>query len=132
VRSLGADEVIDYTKEDYARNRQTYDVIFDTACLTSFSKCEGSLKANGCYLLAVFGMRELFQMLGVRSGSKKVICGLALINQKGLVFLKQEIGAGKLKAVIDRSYPLKQIAEAHRYVESGQKRGYVVVTQATR
>ena len=103
-------------------------MIFDTARLTSFSRCEGSLKENGRYLLAVFGMRELFQMLGTRSGGKKVICGLASINQEDLAFLKEQIEAGKLRAFIDRSYPLEQIAEAHSYVEGGHKKGYVVVT----
>ncbi len=129
VQSLGADAVIDYGQEDFTRNGQTYDVIFDTACLTTFSRCEGSLAENGRYLLAVFGMRELFQMLGTRSGGKKVICGLASINQKDLIYLTGQVEAGKLKAVIDRSYPLEQIAEAHSYVEGGHKKGYVVVTQ---
>ena len=129
VRSLGADYVIDYSQEDFTRNGQTYDVIFDTARLTSFSRCQGSLHEGGRYLLAVFGMRELFQTLGTRTGGKKVICGFASINQKSLVYLKERIEAGKLRAVIDRSFPLEQIAEAHSYVEGGRKKGYVVVTQ---
>jgi NADPH:quinone reductase-like Zn-dependent oxidoreductase len=129
VRSLGADEVIDYTKEDFTQNGQTYDVIFDTARVTTFSKCKGALAQNGRYLLAVFGMRELFQMLWTSIlGGKKVIPGLAPIQKEGLIFLKELIEAGKLKAVIDRSYLLEQIAEAHRYFETGQRKGYIVVT----
>lgn len=131
VKSLGADEVIDYTKEDFTENDQTYDVIFDTAVVTSFSKCKSSLTQNGRYLLAVFGTRELLQMVWTSmTGGKKVIPGLAAINKEGLNFLKGLIEAGKIRTVIDRRYPLEQIAEAHRYFESGQKKGYVVVTVA--
>jgi NADPH:quinone reductase-like Zn-dependent oxidoreductase len=129
VRSLGADQVIDYTQEDFTRSGQTYDVIFDTARVTSFSRCKNSLKQNGRYLLAVFGMRELGQMLWTSMvGSKKVICGLAPIEKQELVFLKELVEAGKIKAVIDRSFPLEQTAEAHRYFETGHRKGYVVVT----
>ena len=129
VKSLGADHVIDYTKEDFTKNGQTYDVIFDTARITSFSKCKNSLKQNGRYLLAVFGMRELGQMLWTsRKGSKKVICAMGLERVEDLTFIKELIEAGKIKAVIDRRYPLEQTAEAHRYVETGQKKGYVVIT----
>jgi len=131
VKSLGADEVIDYTQEDFTQNGHTYDVIFDTARVTSFSKCKNSLSHNGRYLLAVFGMREVFQMLGTSFvGSKKVICGLAPIRKQDLIYLKELIQAGKLRAVIDRRYPLEQTAEAHRYFESGQRKGYVVITVA--
>ncbi|HUX78515.1 MAG TPA: NAD(P)-dependent alcohol dehydrogenase, partial [Alphaproteobacteria bacterium] len=129
VKSLGADKVVDYTKEDYTKNGQTYDVIFDTARVTSYARCKGSLKPNGRYLLSVFGMRELLQMLGTSiMGSKKVICAPAPIKKEDLVYLKELIEAGKLRSVIDKSYPLEQIAEAHRYVEEGHKKGYVVVT----
>jgi 2-desacetyl-2-hydroxyethyl bacteriochlorophyllide A dehydrogenase len=129
VRSLGADQVIDYTQEDFTKNGQTYDVIFDTARVTSFSKCKGSLTQKGRYLLAVFGMREVFQMLWTAVvGSKKVICALAPIKKEDLVFIKELIEAGKIKTVIDRRYPLEQIAEAHRYFETGQRKGYVIVT----
>jgi len=129
VKSLGADKVIDYTKEDYTKNGQTYDVIFDTARVTSFSRCKSSQNENGRYLLAVFGTRELVQMLWTSmAGSKKVICAPAPIEKEDLIYLKECIEAGKLKAVIDRSYPMEQIAEAHRYVETGYKKGYVVVT----
>ena len=129
MKSLGADNVIDYTKEDFTKNGQIYDVIFDTARVTSFSKCRSSLKQNGRYLLAVFGMRELVQMLWTSiAGSKKVICALAPQTTEDLNFLRELIEAGKMKAVIDRRYPLEQIAEAHRYVEAGHKKGNVVIT----
>jgi NADPH:quinone reductase-like Zn-dependent oxidoreductase len=129
VTSLGADKVIDYTQEDFTENGQTYDVIFDTARVTTFLRCQRSLKQNGRYLLAVFGMRELAQMLWTSIvGSKKVICALAPIKQQDLVTLKELIEAGKIRSVIDRRYPLEQMAEAHRYVETGQKTGHVVVT----
>jgi NADPH:quinone reductase-like Zn-dependent oxidoreductase len=129
VRSLGADKVIDYTREDFTESGETYDVIFDTSGKTSFSRCKSSLKQNGRYLLAAFGMRQVFQMLWTSIvGSKKVICALAPINQQDLVTLKELIEAGKIKTVIDRRYPLEQIVEAHRYVESGHKKGNVVIT----
>ena len=129
VKSLGSDHVIDYKKEDFTRNGQTYDVIFDTARVTSYSKVKSSLEHNGRYLLAVFGMREVFQMLGnsIRGG-KKVQCGMGSISKENLVFLRELIEAGKIKAVIDRRYPLEEMAEAHRYVETGRKVGNVVIT----
>jgi 2-desacetyl-2-hydroxyethyl bacteriochlorophyllide A dehydrogenase len=129
VKSLGADHVIDYTKEDFTKNGQTYDVIFDTARVTSFSRCKSSLKRNGRYLLAVFKTRELLQMLWTSmAGGKKVICALAPTKREDLVTLKELIEAGEIKSVIDKSFPLEQTAEAHRYVESGQKKGNVVIT----
>ncbi|MGB3715676.1 MAG: NAD(P)-dependent alcohol dehydrogenase [Candidatus Promineifilaceae bacterium] len=129
VKSLGADHVIDYTKEDFTKNGQTYDVIFDTAVVTSFSRCKSSLKQNGRYLLAVFGTRELVQMLWTSmAGSKKVICAMAPTRREDLVVLKGLIEEGKIKSVIDRTYPLEQAAEAHRYVETGGKKGNVVIT----
>ena len=131
VKSLGADHVIDYTKEDFTQNGQTYDLILDTAVVTSFSKCKGALKQNGRYVLAVFGTRELLQMLWTsKPGSKKVICALAPQKSDDLNFLRELIEAGKIKAIIDKRYPLEQIVEAHRYVESGQKTGNVIITVA--
>ncbi len=128
VKSLGADHVIDYTKEDFTKNGQTYDVIFDTAVVTTFSKCKRALKQNGRYVLAVFGTREIIQMLWTsKAGSKKVICALAPQRTDDLKFLKELIEAGKIRSVIDKRYPLGQIVEAHRYVESGQKAGNVVI-----
>src|SRR5687768_10017406 len=129
VKSLGADKVIDYTKEDFTKNGETYDLIFDILGKSSFSRCKSSLKQNGRYLLASFKMKQLFQMLWTKiRGSKKVICALSSENLKDLVFIKELVEAGKIKSVIDRRYPLQQTAEAHRYVEKGHKKGNVVIT----
>ncbi len=129
VKSLGADKVIDYTKEDFAQSGETYDVIFDTVGKSSFSACIRSLKENGIYLQAVLApsgsIRGLWTSM---TSSKKVIGGTAVDNTEDLVFLKELIEAGKLKPVIDRRYPMEQIAEAHRYVDKGHKKGNVVIT----
>ena len=129
VKSLGADKVIDYTKEDFTKSGETYDLIFDILGKSSFSRCKRSLKKNGRYLLASFHMRQLFQMLGTKIiGSKKVICAMAGDKAEDLIFLKELIEAGKIKSIIDRRYPLEKTAEAHRYVETGLKKGSVVIT----
>jgi NADPH:quinone reductase-like Zn-dependent oxidoreductase len=129
VKSLGADKVIDYTKEDFTQSGETYDLIFDILGKSSFSGCKSSLKQNGRYLLASFKMKQLFQMLWTSMiGSKKVICALAIDKQEDLIFIKELIEAGKIKSVIDRRYPLEQTAEAHRYVEKGHKKASVVIT----
>ena len=129
VKSLGADKVIDYIKEDFTKNGERYDLIFDILGRSSFSRCKGSLTQNGRYLLASFKMKKLFQMLGTSIiGSKKVICALASEKSEDLIFLKELVEAGKIISVIDRCYPLEQTAEAHRYVEKGQKKGNVVIT----
>ncbi|MDL2124130.1 MAG: NAD(P)-dependent alcohol dehydrogenase [Deltaproteobacteria bacterium] len=129
VKSLGADKVIDYTKEDFTKSGQTYDIIFDTVGKTSFSRCKSSLKQKGIYLATVFGLPLLVQKLWTsKIGSKKVICGVASEKAEDLIFLKELIEAGKIKSVIDRRYPLEQIAEAHGYVEKGHKKGNVVIT----
>ncbi len=129
VKSLGADKVIDYTKEDFTQSGETYDLIFDILGKSSFSRCKSSLKQNGRYLLASFGMRQLVQMLRTKMiGSKKVICAMAIPKKEDLIFLKELVEAGKIKSVIDRRYPLEQTAEAHSYVEKGLKKGHVVIT----
>ncbi|MBC2707882.1 MAG: NAD(P)-dependent alcohol dehydrogenase [ANME-2 cluster archaeon] len=129
VKSLGTDKVIDYTKEDFTKNGEKYDLIFDILGRSSFSRCKGSLTQNGRYLLASFKMKKLFQMLGTSIiGSKKVICALVSEKSEDLIFLKELVEAGKIRSVIDRCYPLEQTAEAHRYVEKGQKKGNVVIT----
>lgn len=107
VKSLGADQVIDYTQEDFTTNGQTYDLIFDAVGKSSLSQVKGSLKENGTYL-------------SIRSSTSEKL--------ENLLFLKELIEAGKIKPVIDRYYPLEQVAEAHRYVESGHKKGNVVIT----
>ncbi len=129
LRSIGADHVIDHTQGPFTRNWETYDVIFDVPGKSSFSGSIGSLKHNGRYLLANPGLSHTLQgpWTSMRSG-KKVIIGAASQKTEDLIFLKDLIEAGQLKAVIDRSYALEQIAEAHRYVETGHKKGNVVIT----
>jgi NADPH:quinone reductase-like Zn-dependent oxidoreductase len=129
VKSLGANKVIDYTKEDFTQNGETYDLIFDILGKSSFSRCQNSLKQNGHYLLASFKMKQLVQMLWTSiSGSKKVICAIAPGSVEDLKSVKELIEAGKIKAIIDRRYPFEQTAEAHRYVEEGHKKGNVVIS----
>ena len=129
VKSLGADRVIDYTKEDFTQSSETYDLIFDVLGKSSFSRCKRSLKPNGIQLFASFKMKQLFQMLWTSMmGDKKVICAIAPGSLEDLMAVKELVEAGKIKAIIDRCYPLEQTAEAHRYVESGRKQGHVVIT----
>ena len=129
VKSLGADKVIDYTREDFTKNGETYDLIFDILGKSSFSRCKNSLKPNGRYLLASFKMTQVFQMLWTSiTGDKKVICALSSENPNDLTFIKELMEAGKIKSIIDRRFPLNQIPEAHHYVENGHKKGNVVIT----
>ena len=129
VKSLGADKVIDYTQEDFTQNGETYDLIFDILGKSSFSRCKSSLSQNGRYLLASFKTGDLIDMLWTSiSGSKKVICAMASGSTEDLISVKELIEAGKIKAVIDRNYPLEQTAEAHRYVEEGHKKGHIAIT----
>jgi NADPH:quinone reductase-like Zn-dependent oxidoreductase len=134
VQSIGADKVIDYTKEDFTKSSETYDIIFDAVGKSSFSRCKGLLKQKGIYLTTVPTLAVMLQILWTsKIGSKKaaiVFAGARPSSKraKDLVFLKELIEAGKLKSVIDRTYPLEQIVEAHRYVETGHKKGNVVIT----
>lgn len=129
VKSLGADEVIDYTKEDFTTSGKTYDIVFDTTGKSPFSGCLKSLKQNGIYLRAVHitlspVIRGLWTSM---TSNKKVIGGVAIERKEDLIFLKELIEAGKMKSVVDRRYLLEQTAEAHRYVEQGHKKGNVVI-----
>jgi len=130
VKVLGADQVIDYTKEDFAQSGETYDFIFDILGKSSFSKCKNSLKKDGRYVLASFKLGKLLGMLwtSISGSSKKVICALSPQSTEDLAALKEIIEAGKVKTLIDRSFPMEQAAEAHRYVEEGHKKGSVVIT----
>ncbi len=136
VKSLGADKVINYTKEDFTKNNQTYNIIIDTVGKTSFSRCKKSLKQNGTFLQAASKslILQAFQTLWTsKIGSKKgmiATTGLRPISEKikDLIFLTELYEAGKLKPVIDKSYPLEQIVEAHSYVDKGHKKGNVVIT----
>ena len=129
VKTLGADKVIDYTKEDFTKNNETYDVIFDAVGKSSYSRCKSSLSKNGIYLDTLPRISTLFQMLWTSFiGSKKVKMEGAPAKIENLLFLKELIEAGKLITVIDRRYPLEQIVEAFNYVEGGHKKGNVVIT----
>jgi len=138
VTSLGADAVIDYTEKDFTRTGQTYDIIFDTVGKSSFSRCKRSLARNGIYLSTFPTPALMLQMLWTsKIGSKRAAfaaTGLRPLGErtKDLLFLKELIEAGKIKSVIDRRYPLEQVAEAHRYVEKGHKKGNVVITLEAR
>lgn len=128
VQSLGADEVIDYTRQDLDVYGRDYDVIFDTVGKISFAGCKRLLKERGKFLAAVLTMTEFIQILGTSfSNGKKVLGGVSIEKIDDLLYLTGLIEAGKLKAVIDRVYPFEQIREAHRLVDSGRKKGSVVV-----
>ena len=129
VKSLGADAVLDYTKEDFTKTGETYDVIFDVVNKISFSRCRNSLTRRGIYLATFPTMAFILQMAWTSSiGGKKVVGGEASEKAEDLYFLKELIEAGKIRSVIDRRYPLEQTAEAHRYVEKGHKKGNVAIT----
>ena len=129
VKSLGADKVIDYTKEDFTKNGETYDIIFDTVGKSSVSRSKRSLKKEGFYLFTTFGLPKLFQILWLQMiGGRKAFYGTLEEKTDDLLFLKEFFEAGKIKAVIDKHYRMEQIVEAHRYVETGHKKGNVVIT----
>lgn len=129
VKSLGADHVVDYTVEDFTKNGQTYDVIFDAVGLSSFSGCKNSLKENGLYLHTLPKPEILLLMLWTSiRGGKKVIMEGAPAKLENLKDLKDLIEAGKLKTIIDKTFPLEDIVEAFKYVEGGHKKGNVVIT----
>ena len=131
LRSIGADHVIDYAQEDFTKSGKTYDVIFDTIGKSSFSGSMRSLKENGTYMNANPGLLGGVRMRWTsRNSNKRVIPWTGGYAVKNLLALKELVEAGTIKAVIDRRYPLEQIAEAHRYVESGDKKGNVVITVA--
>ena len=132
VRSLGADQVIDYTKQDFTKSDQTYDLIFDAVGKSSFSRCRDVLTENGVYVSTVPALDFMMQLLLKRRGGKRVAFvapGLRSSAEKAkdLAFLTELIEAGKIRSIIDRRYRLEQIAEAHRYVEMGHKKGNVVI-----
>lgn len=128
VRSLGADRAIDYTREDFTMDGARYDVIFDTVGKSSFSRCEGSLTPEGRYLVTVMGLRPVAQTLWTAlRGGKRAIFAMSIDKAGALDFLSGLFAEGKLRSIIDRRYRLEEIADAHRYVEGGHKRGGVVL-----
>jgi NADPH:quinone reductase-like Zn-dependent oxidoreductase len=130
LRSVGADLVIDYTQEDFTKNGEVYDVIFDVIGKLSFSDTKRSITPNGTYLLAN-PVSQMGQALWTRMrSSNKIVMQTSTPSIADLIFLRELIEEGKLETVIDRTYPLEQIVEAHRYVEKGGKLGNVVITVA--
>ncbi|MBW7881163.1 MAG: NAD(P)-dependent alcohol dehydrogenase [Caldilineaceae bacterium] len=129
VRSLGADHVIDYTKEDFTQNGETYDVIVDTVGTAPFSRSRNSLKEGGRLLLVLASLPQMLQIPWVAmTSSKKIVAAPAAERADDLRFLAELAQAGKFRPVIDRRYPFAEIAEAHRYVETGRKKGNVIIT----
>ena len=131
VRSLGADEVVDFTREDFTSNGETYDVVFDAVGKHSFRRCRRSLKRGGVYLETDLGFMWHAPVLALLTrwiGDKRVTIPIPKYTQEEVVFLKGLIEAGEYRAVIDRVYPLEDVIEATRYVETGQKTGNVVLT----
>jgi len=129
VQSLGADHVIDYTKEDFTRDGRTYDVIVDTAGTASFSRCKDSLSERGRLLVVLGSLAAMVQAPWVSmTSSRKIVAGPAEERVEDLHFLAKPAEAGEFRPVIDRRYPFERIVEAHRYVDTGRKRGSVVIT----
>ncbi|MDA3938205.1 MAG: NAD(P)-dependent alcohol dehydrogenase [Spirochaetia bacterium] len=129
VKSLGADKVIDYTKEDISKRDEVYDLIFDTVGKSSYTWSLKSLKKQGYLLLAAAGPSQMIKGIwSSLTSSKNVVSGVMSEKPEDLIFYKELIEAGKIKPVIDRIYPLEEIPEAHRYVELGHKKGNVVIT----
>jgi len=134
VKSLGADKVIDYTREDFTQQAETYDLVFDVLGKSSFAQCKRVLKPDGRYLLASFKLKQLLQMMGTRitggPSGKKVVCAFAPGSVGDLIVVRDLIEAGKLTTIVDQAFPMEQAAEAHRYVEEGSKKGSVAIRLA--
>jgi NADPH2:quinone reductase len=130
ARGLGADHVIDYTRDDFRTNDERYDIILDTvAGRASFPACKNALQPNGLYLPVAGGPQEFLQTIWTSfGGGKRVLAGTPPENKRDLLLLKELVEAGNIRPVIDRCYPLEQTADAHRYVDKGHKRGNVVIT----
>jgi NADPH:quinone reductase-like Zn-dependent oxidoreductase len=131
VRSLGADRVIDYTKDDFTKNGEAYDVVFDAVGKLSFPRCRRSLKPHGAFIGTDPGFMwntPLFALATKVVGDKKVKMGIARYTKEDVLVLKKLIETGEYRAVIDRSYPFDEVVDATRYVETGQKTGNVVLT----
>jgi NADPH:quinone reductase-like Zn-dependent oxidoreductase len=129
VKSLGADKVIDYRKDDFTKNDEKYDIILDTVGKSSFSQSKPCLNKNGKYLLTNGGLMDRFMMLWTGIfGGKKLITGMSIEKTKSLIFIKKLIEEEKIKLVTDKVYKLENIAKAHDYVEKGHKRGNVIIT----
>ena len=131
VQSLGADVVIDYLKEDFTKRSETFDFIFDAVGKSSFGRCKPLLNENGIYIsteLGKNGENIYLALLTPLFSRKKLLFPLPTISKDDVIFLKNLVETGQYKPVIDRHYPLEQIVEAYKYVETGQKTGNVVIT----
>ena len=129
VKSMGADRIIDYTKEAFTESSETYDIVFDTVGKSPFSWCVKSLKEDGIYLFATYGLPRIFRTLWLNlRSSKKAMSGLTEDTAENLIYLRELIEAGTINAVIDKTYPAEKAAEAHAYVETGRKKGNVIIT----
>ena len=129
VKSLGADKVVDYTKEDFAETVDSYDIIFDTVGKSSFEHCRNALKTKGKYIVTVMTSKLIFQSILTKlANRKKAIFAMSLNKTEALNFIRKLIEDGELKAIIDRQYPLEELSAAHEYVEKGHKKGNVVIT----
>jgi NADPH:quinone reductase-like Zn-dependent oxidoreductase len=129
VKSLGADKVVDYTKEDFEKTNDAYDIIFDTIGKSSFGRCKKSLKNRGKYVVTALSLKVVIQSFLTSLGNKKrVIFGMSVNKTEALNFIRVLIEEGKLKTIIDRQFPLEDLPSAHEYVERGHKRGNVVIT----
>jgi NADPH:quinone reductase-like Zn-dependent oxidoreductase len=128
MRAIGADHVIDYTKEDFTKNGVQYDVILDTVYTSSFSGCVNALTEEGCYLMANPGPRRMIKSLfAERNSKKKVIFEFAAEKTVDMNYLAELISTGKIKPVIDKRYPLEKVIDAHHYVEQGNKVGCLII-----
>jgi len=128
VKSLGADHVIDYTREDFTRNETVYEMIFDTVGNLPVSRCKRVLTPEGVLLTTVIGAGHVFQMVwSAMAGGKKVVGAVAPERVEDLLYIKALVEAGKIKPAIDRRFALERIVEAHRYAEKGHKKGNVVI-----
>lgn len=130
VKSLGADQVIDYTQVDFTKNGERYDIIFDAAGKTTFPQCKNSLKDKGIYLSTVMLLSEIKGLWYSMTTGKQVVGGTAPVRPEALDYLSELVEQGRLKPVIDRCYPLEEMVAAHRYVDQGHKRGNVVIAVA--
>ena len=129
VKALGADSVIDYTREDFTENGNTYDLIFDVVGGTTFQRCQSSLKPNGVFLQNIMELSDIVRVFWTSiAGGRKIKGGVAIGNMANMRLITALAEAGTLRPVIDRSYPLERIAEAFKYVEQGHKKGNVVIT----
>jgi NADPH:quinone reductase-like Zn-dependent oxidoreductase len=129
VKSLGADKVVDYTKEDFSKTGDTYDIIFDTIGKSSFEHCKKALMIKGKYISTVMTSKLVLQAFLTKFGNKKrVIFAMSLNKTEALNFIRTLIEEGKLKTIIDRQYSLEELGEAHAYVEKGHKKGNVVIS----